>query len=64
MNMGSLTGGHLSFHLQIYQSSVAHGPMSIQTVGGLFFLGNVFFKQSCNPEVALSLHEKVLDSYM
>ena len=42
----------------MYQSSVAHGPHSIKTVGGLYNLGNVFLKES-KPTVAISLYEKV-----
>ena len=53
-----MKNGHIVSCSQIYQSSVAHGPSSIKTVGGLFYLGNVFLKQSY-PEIALSLHEQV-----
>lgn len=44
--------------LQIYQSSLGSGPESIQTVGGLFHLGEVFLKEN-KPSVALSFFEKV-----
>ena len=44
--------------LQIYQSSVAHGPSAIQTAGGLYHMGTVFLKEG-KPAVALSFMEQV-----
>ena len=44
--------------LQIYQSSIAHGPSAIQTAGGLYHMGTVFLKEG-KPVVALSFMEQV-----
>lgn len=60
---GDFINARKYFAEDIYQSSVAHSPRSIQTVGGLFYLGNVFLKQS-KPSVALSLHEQVVKIWM
>ena len=47
----------------IYQSSLAHGPESIQTAGGYFHLATAFAGED-RPDVVLSLHNQVCTMYL
>lgn len=50
------------FFMQIYNSSVAHGPYAIETAGGFFHLASVFALEN-KPSVAVSLHHQVKKTY-
>jgi hypothetical protein len=56
---GDYTGARRHLAEDIYQSSLASGTHSIQTVGGLYHLGDVFLKEN-KPLVAFSFFEEVV----